>query len=67
MSNTIKLRTNHADCPWITPGKIYEAEMIDKGKFEGLYRLKNPDFGEVLTGIENSSHLDGKSWEVVTE
>ena len=67
MSNTIKLRTTHADCPGITPGKIYEAELVAKDGFDGLYRLKNPDFGEVLTAIENSCHLGGESWEVVTE
>lgn len=67
MSKTIKLRTTHEDCQWITPGKIYEAELIEQGQYDGLYRLKNPDFGEVLTGIKNSCHLGGESWEVVTE
>lgn len=67
MSKTIKLRTTHADCQWITPGKIYEAELIEQGQYDGLYRLKNPDFGEVLTSINHSCHLGGESWEVVTE
>lgn len=59
----IKIRTDHDDTPWITPGKIYEAELVEG--YTKLYKFIG-DKGETNhTTLKNSLHIHGKDWEIV--
>lgn len=57
----VKLRTNYEDCPWITPGKVYEAKRISEF---GLYEF-TADFGTVRTGLTTSQHIGNQDWEIL--
>lgn len=59
----MKIRTQHANCDYLTNGKLYEAVHFDG---QGAYILD--DYGEEkYAKIEDCGHLDGHSWEVIDE
>jgi hypothetical protein len=63
VSHSIQIRTNCESCSYITPGKVYEARVLDH-----QIVLVIDDTGSPLkTRLPGSSHLNGQSWEVLQD
>lgn len=63
----IKIRTDYTETPWITPGKVYEAELVKSGKYAGTYKANGELGSPFYTRLEHSIHIGGKDWEIVNE
>jgi len=62
-SEMLKIRTNCETCNYITPGKVYEARVLDH-----QIVLVIDDTGLPLkTRLPGSSHLNGQSWKVLQD
>lgn len=62
-SEMLKIRTNCETCNYITPGKVYEARVLDH-----QIVLVIDDTGSPLkTRLPGSSRLNGQSWEVLQD
>lgn len=35
----VKIRTDHDETPWIKAGKIYEAVLVETGRYAGTYKF----------------------------
>lgn len=62
----MKLRTDYAETPWITPGKVYEAELVKTGKYQGMYKIDGELGSPFYTRLNHSCHIGGKDWEIVS-
>ena len=62
-SEMLKIRTNCETCNYITPGKVYEARVLDH-----QIVLVIDDTGSPLkTRLPGSSHLNGQSWAMLQD
>lgn len=61
----MKIKTNNvpADCDYLTNGKEYE--VIDHNKFRVAIKCDDGDIIDLL--LEKCRHLNGESWEIVSE
>lgn len=65
MVKNIKIRTDHDETTWIEPGKVYEAKLVESGRYEGTYTFMGESGTPIFTQLKHSVHLHGKSWEIV--
>lgn len=61
----VKIRTDHDETPWIQPGKIYEAELVNTGRYAGAYKFIGELGSPCYTRLKRSIHINGKDWEIV--
>ena len=61
----VKIRTDHDETLWIKPGKIYEATLIETGRYAGTYKFIGELGSPCYTRLERSIHIGGKDWEIV--
>ena len=63
MSKTIKVRTSYTGCPYITAGKVYEAEVTETG---GIMFVDNDGIWR-FSLLYDAACLYGGSWEILPE
>lgn len=61
----VKIRTEHDETPWIKAGKIYEADLVETGRYAGTYKFIGELGSPCYTMLERSIHIGGKDWEIV--
>lgn len=61
----VKIRTDYDDSPWIAAGKIYEAALVETGRYAGTYKFIGELGSPCYTRLERSIHINGKDWEIV--
>lgn len=61
----VKIRTDYEDSPWIKAGKIYEASLVETGRYAGTYKFVGELGSPCYTRLERSIHIGGKDWEIV--
>ena len=61
----MKIRTDHDETPWIAAGKIYEAVLVETGRYEGTYKFVGELGSPCYTRLKHSIHIGGKNWEIV--
>lgn len=61
----VKIRTDYDDSQWIAAGKVYEAVLVETGRYAGTYKFIGELGSPCYTGLERSIHIGGKYWEVV--
>lgn len=64
LPDIIKIRTEHGNM-WIKAGKVYDAVREKSGLYEGCYKVMGELGHYFYTRIHGSTHLEGKSWEIV--
>ena len=61
----IRIKTYNGELPsYLTVGKPYEATLSQSGLCATFF---NDDGDESYAALHNSAHLNGGSWEVVSE
>ena len=61
----VKIRTDYEDSPGIAAGKIYEASLVETGRYAGTYKFVGELGSPCYTRLERSIHIGGKDWEIV--
>lgn len=59
----MKVKTDYEGCPYITPGKEYETELIDQNSAAATL----DDGIEHILFLPRCSWIDGQAWEIVTD
>lgn len=59
----VKIKTYNGDLPYLTPEKEYEA-LSASGDF---FVIRNDLDSNSLCTFEDCEHLNGGSWEIITE
>lgn len=65
----MKIKTNYNGCPYITPGKEYEATVLHSAynKNSRVFSITDDNGRRTILAEKNSAHLDGQSWKVINE
>tara|TARA_R110000868_G_scaffold2590_4_gene18611 strand:+ start:1071 stop:1265 length:195 start_codon:yes stop_codon:yes gene_type:complete len=63
MSQNIQIRTTCETCKYITPGKVYEARVLD----EQIVLVIDDTGSPLKTRLPGSSHLNGQVLEVLQD
>lgn len=59
------VRTDYDETPWIQAGKVYEATMVESGKFKGMYKIDGELGSPFYTRLNHSCHIGGQDWEII--
>lgn len=59
------VRTDYAETPWIQAGKVYKAEEVKSGKYQGMLKIDGELGSPFYTRLTRSIHIGGKDWEIV--
>lgn len=59
----VKIKTHNGELSYLTPEKEYEVI----GSTSDCFVIKADKHGNALCNMENCPHLNGGSWEIVTE